>query len=194
MTISILGLSISFVILAALLLWVCVDKNVSKVIKALMIAGVLWFGLVLLYTPSNMMGWPISTTYDGLPDMGVVLSWKVIQPNINGPEAGIYIWMVPKEEGAPEKSLFEIILLDPRYAFKYTLKDTPRCYKLPYEKEEHRRLSKKAAKARKLKGALIFKRGPRERGKSKRQGQGYKDDSGWKVLDPEEIMKKAQED
>lgn len=191
---SILGLPISFVILGALLLWLCVDKKVSKVLKVLMIAGVIWFGLILLYTPSRIMGWPVNTTYDGLPETAVVLSWKIIEPNINAAEAGIYLWMVPKKFGAPEESLFDIYQVDPRYAFDVTLKDTPRCYRLPYEKEQHKTLTRKAREARKAKGILLFKkRSGGKKGSKKNQGRDISDESDYKIIDPSDVMKKRHE-
>jgi len=192
---SLIGLPIAFVILASLHLWLAVDLRFSKTVKFLSIAAVIWFGLILFYTPSRIMGWPVNSTYNTLPNMGVVLSWKIIEPNINAPEAGIYIWLVPKKFGQTEKSFFEILRLDPRHAFTFTLKDTPRCYKLPYDREEHRQLSKKATDARKKRGVLMFKKGKGRWGKKKiSRGQAFEDKSNWRVLDPSEILKKYPED
>lgn len=185
---SLIGLPVSFVILASLLLWLIVDSKIYKILKALMIAGVIWFGLVLLYTPSRIMGWPVNRNYDGMPDVGVVLSWKVIEPSVNTSEAGIYLWIVPKRYGKPEKNLYEIILLDPRYAFAYTLKDTPRAYKLPYNKPEHQKLSKSSSEAAKNKGLLLFRK---RKGSNKRwDGQDFKDGTNWIVINPKDIFKK----
>lgn len=186
-------LTVTFVILAALLLWLCVDKKISKVLKGLMIAVVIWFGLALFYVPSNIMGWPVDIAYKDMPDMGVILSWKIIEPSVNPPEAGIYLWLVPKRYGEPEKSLYEIVLIDPRHAFTYTVKDTPRCYRLPYEKSEHEDLSKSARRARKAKGLLLFKKRPGGKWGKNKDGKDPDDKSKYNIIDPQKVFQKANE-
>lgn len=181
------GLAISFLILVSLLLWLVVDRKGSKVVKILTISFVLWYGILLYYTPQKMMGWP---TTDNLPDYAVLLSWKVIEPSINPKEAGIYLWMVPKRIGETEEDFFKFLFIDPRHAFVITLENIPRAYKLPYSKGEHKALGDAERKARNLKGLILFWGKKKKRIGESGEREDLKDEDRYQVLNPRKILRK----
>jgi len=182
---AIVGLPIAFAVLTALLLWFLVGKKPPFLLKVCLVAGVVWYGLVLFYTPEGILGWPKKD----FPDYCVVLSFKVIEPAINAEEAGIYLWAVPKE--IEEKGDF----LDNWRVFQHTHKNVPRAYRVEYDEEMHKQLSEADAEAKAVNGLVTFKKP-----KGAKQGEGrpsdshnYDDDTGWNVLDPQKIFKKGEE-
>jgi len=179
---GLVSLVVSFAILAALLLWQTVDKKGSKIMRAFLIVAVLWWGMTLYYLPRGIMGWP----KPGLPDYAVLLSWKVIEPSIDPKEAGLYLWMVPKSLSEVEESFRK---LDPRYAYEFTLNNVPRAYFIPYSKKEHNKLGEAARKAKEVGGLIMFRRGTKRRGERR---DSEKDESGYIVKTPREIIKKTE--
>ena len=118
----------SFLILASIVTWMMAyPAKVSDWIKSVMIVIILWYGLVVYYTPSKMMGWP----YTGEPPkIGVILSWKVVDPARDPKNAGIYIWMVPKREEKEYSGVFKSLI--PMRIFSPKSFNIPRAYKFPY--------------------------------------------------------------
>jgi len=114
--------------LASIVAWIMVyPSKVSDWIKSVMIMVILWYGLVVYYTPSKMMGWP----YTGEPpEVGVILSWKIIDPSRDPKNAGIYIWMVPKREGREYPGILKSLI--PMRIFSPESFNIPRAYKFPY--------------------------------------------------------------
>jgi len=187
------GLSVSFIIIASLLLWLLVERGwPRKIMKTLLIAAVLWYALLVYYTPSKLMGWP---TPRGLPECGVVLSWKVIRPEINSKEAGIYLWIVPKEDEMSKEEFFRYYLMHPKRVFSIELEDTPRAYKIPYSRKEADKIGNAELKKRKLKGIIYFKK--RKKGASDLTGKDSKgsqeeDKSGYIIIDPQKVLIKEE--
>lgn len=188
---SILGLPVSFVILAALLLWTLADKRIKVFLKLGLITATLWFGLVLWHTPGNLMGWPkeVNSKYE-LPRC-VLIYHKIIYPQINPKEAGIYVWLVPKEKVKIEKVPFTLV--NPKEVLKITLLDTPRAYKIPYTVEEHKELADAVGKSKEKGGIVVFEPPKPGNGRPGSDARDIEDDSGWEALTMEEVFKKENE-
>ena len=183
---AVIGLPIAFAVLAALLLWLVIDKRVAFPFKIALIAGVVWYGLVLYHAPSGILGWP----KPNLPDCAVVLSFKVIEPSVNIEEAGIYMWAVPKKMGEEKKDFLEAWRV-----FKHTHKNVPRSYKMPYDEKMHKELSEADAEAKGVNGLVMFKKpkGKFKKGKGRPTPHDYEDDSGFSIIDPTQVFKKGEQ-
>ena len=88
----------------------------------------------------------------------------VIEPKGSDPGA-IYVWAITYK-GSP----FETVIhpLDPRITFQVLKPGIPRSYKLPYSKQQHKKITKK----KKQKGTLLF----------------WTKKEGLKLKNPEEIL------
>lgn len=188
---SMAGLAVSFLILASLLLWLLIGRRGSRIAKVLLISVVLWYGLLVYYTPHRMLGWPVSGR---LPDYAVLLDWKVIEPAVNAKEAGIYLWMVPKNLDYVEKEATHFFLLNPKNSFRAELKDVPRAYKLPYTREEHKRLGEAARERQKVSGLIMFRNGKGEKGVESEGEIGHMRRGHYEVLDPKKLLIKKFEE
>lgn len=150
----------SYIVLATLLLWLLVGKKIPRILGLILVTGVLWWGVVAYYTPMRMMGWPASTE---LPEVGVVLEFKIIPPHINSAEAGIYLWIVPKDHMIEGPVPFSTYITNPKSMLEFSHKNVPRAYKLPYSAPEHKKLSKAEMARRKKGGLLMFRKGKKRK-------------------------------
>lgn len=193
---SLLGLPIGFVILAALLLWLLVDKKIRLWFKLALISVVIWFGLVMWSVPGNILGWPkyVPDKYH-LPPC-IILSYKIIDPVLNPKESGIYLWIVPKDNAKLTERPFSPI--DPRKVLFLTFEDSPRAYKLEYSVEEADNLRKANEEASEMGGIVRFippdqrQRGPDGSRRADHPGD-EEDDTGWRAVDPRKILEKVEE-
>ncbi len=81
------GMALAFVIIAAIHLYFIIYSKANIVVKAVVIPIVLWYSLVLFYTPSKLMGWPTSQS---IPKNSRVLSMMIREP-LRGNPGAIYI-------------------------------------------------------------------------------------------------------
>lgn len=178
-TLATVGLSLSFLILAGFVAWMLVYAKIgSDLIKGILLLAILWYGMVVYFTPDKMMGWPRSVTgYHDLPETGVVLAWKIVSPRRNSGEQGIYLWMVPKEY---EKTSGWLDLL-PQRIFSLRPEDTPRSYRIPYTEERYDQISEAAGIAEKRKDSMIVFR------------KGEKEKNPFEVIKFEEVFKKTED-
>lgn len=165
------GLATAFIIIAALHLYVIVYSKGGVVIKALLIPMVLWYGLVLFYTPGKLMGWP---TPQPIPDNSRVLSMMFREP-FKGRPGSIYILVISRA-GIGKSNIEEV--LNPKYIFGYSEKNVPRLYRLPYKRELHKRLKDGEREAKKKGGFMSISKGKKVKIKKK---------NNW-VFDPETII------
>lgn len=125
------------------------------------------------------MGWPrLISGYHDLPDVGVVLHWKVVTPRGNPAEEGIYLWMVPKQY-EEQSTWFDLL---PHRIFSLRPHDTPRAYKLPYTDRGYKQISNAAGIAEKRKDSMIVFRKPKLAG-----------DEPFDVIKFEEVFGKTEE-
>ncbi len=176
------GLAVAFIIVAALHLYFIIYSKAKVITKALIVPLVLWYSLVLFYTPEKLMGWPTSSS---MPDNSRVLSMMFREPFKNSP-GSIYILAVGYTE-VNKSNIGEA--LDPSHVFGYNERNTPRFYKLPYNRELHKRLKEGEKKAKKTGGFL--KIGGRKKNKNKDNTVGGEQiEIEIDVVDPKQLMPK----
>ena len=131
---SIIGLSISFVILVTILMWMMAYTKIGPDwLKSIILVIVMWYGLMVYFMPIKMMGWPVCGE---LPETGIILAWKAIDPGMNPGEGGIYLWMVPKEEYGPSWKDWL-----PNQLWMLKKRDIPRAYRIEYLPKSYEQLS-----------------------------------------------------
>lgn len=181
------GLTIAFVILAAVLLWILITSRTNFVIKALLISFVLWYGAVLYYTPGNIMGWGKDiASKDHLPDQSWVQSIIIKEPDKKNKEPGYIYFLVIVYQTDKKVRL----TLDPRSTFTYKGNNEPRLYKIEYSKELHKKIAQiKRARARAGSGTKIFVK----KTEGRRQGppgEGSKVEMNFEILNPASLIRK----
>jgi len=163
-----IGLTIAFVIIAAIVLWFAIRTPGQIIIKALLIPVAVWYGLVLYYAVPNLMGWPIS---ESIPDNSQVLAIRIQEPDPKENDPGaIYFWLNIK----PDSKSFEQTLkaqLNPKSIFSYNSETRPRAYQLPYSRKLHKAIVEAQRRAQGVPGAQIRTK----QGKSKRGPLGNDD-------------------
>jgi len=146
------------------LLMVIYSRGFSKILAMALILIVGGFGVFLVNVPRSYMGWPTS---EELPDGCFIRDVAFVEPTSSRPGA-IYIWAFIKMDSGLE----------------------PRMYKLPYHKPDHEELIKKRGEAHKVGGLLQYRKGMKK-GEGSRRGDGEKDDSGYRVINPNSILEKT---
>ena len=157
-----IGLSISFVIISAIVLWFTIRTPGQIIIKAMMIPATIWYGLVLYFAVPNLMGWPIS---EPIPDNSHVLAIRINEPDpmTNDPGA-IYVWVNIKPSSKDSEQKL-VASLNPKTAFSSHKKIQPRTYQLPYSRKLHKSIVEAQRKAKGTPGAKIkTKKGVPQRG------------------------------
>ena len=147
-----IGLSIAFVIIAAIVLWFSIRTPGQIIIKAILIPATVWYGLALYYSVPNLMGWPISQS---IPDNSHVLAIRIKEPDPKQNDPGaIYFWVNIKPDS---KSPVQTVkaLLNPKSVFRYTSRTQPRAYQLPYSREMHKAIVEAQRKAQGVPGGQL---------------------------------------
>jgi len=157
-----IGLSIAFVIIAAIVLWFSIRTPGKIIIKAILIPATVWYSLVLYYSVPNLMGWPISRSIPGNSQV-LAIHIKEPDPKHNDPGA-IYFWVnIKPSSKSPGKS--PGAWFNPKNVFTYASKTHPRAYQLPYSRKMHKAIVEAQRKAQGIKGAQIrTKKGKLKRG------------------------------
>ena len=147
-----IGLSIAFVIIAAIVLWFSIRAPGQIIIKAMLIPATVWYSLVLYYTVPNLMGWPIPQT---IPDNSQILAIRIMEPDPKHNHPGaIYFWADIKPKSKSQQQSL-IAQLNPNSVFSYNSKTQPRAYQLPYSRKLHKAIVEAQRKAEGVPGAQL---------------------------------------
>lgn len=119
------GIPLAYVIVAALLLWAVITARGSWLLKAVLIAATLLFGVALWHSLTDLQGWPVET---GMPRRFEV-KWLVVEePDKKSGTAGsVYVWAVAL--GDQGRSPFRLV--------RSGEGGEPRIYRLPYSRSLH---------------------------------------------------------
>lgn len=186
MGVGYLGLSISFVIITTIFLIIFFKANVSNWIKLILVPVALWYGLLLYSIPNNFAGWAI----DSEPlDKTIILNIWVEEPSIKN-KGGIYFW------GLVYPSIDELVKfnMDPSKFTTYINTSSPRSYRIPYDEEFHKKWLEAQKQQREKGGILLYKKGmkPGSGTKGGKQKEGFEDNSGFRLINPEDLLPKVQ--
>lgn len=189
-----LGLTTAYILIASMLLWLFINSKTHLALKIIAIPLVLWYGLVLYYTPGNLMGWPktIASVQD-LPGDAFVVSVSIKEPSKkNSDPGGIFITLV--ELSKEDKVSFS---LDPKAAFTYDGSGKPRTYEVPYSKQLHRQIIEMQKAQKGSPGSRIKTNKKGKNKKGKKDGTVGDETSmakeKFRIINPIELMPKDQQ-
>ena len=140
-------ITILYLLLACLLLWVLIGGKGPWYIKCLFIPLCVWFCVAVAVSLPSMLGWP---SKEPLPEKYEVF-WAIVEnPDLTSGSAGrILVWANDRSEEDVEYGILELYRPNARQ---------PRVHELPYSKQMH----EQAQKAREL-----IKKGQRVLGENK---------------------------
>lgn len=176
-----LGLTMAFMIIGFILLYFVINSESHVILKTGAITMVIWYGLVMFYIPPRLMGWP---THQSLPDKSKIM-YAIIKEPKDGDKGSIYLLVI----GIDDDKKLLIQQINPKHIFDYKLKNTPRIYRMPYDREFHKKLERARRKAGK-KGTMILEK---EKPQEKQGGRSFKkikDKFKFKILNPMELLRK----
>jgi len=144
------GLSLAFVIISSVFLCFIIGSKINVSVKAVLIPLVVWFTLVLYYTPGKLMGWP---NPGEPPDNSIILLYLIKEPA--GDKAGFIDMLVIMNDTSKRSFVDQ---LAPVNVFGYTDTNAERMFRLPYERKLHEELVEKSKEAKRKGGVLRYKR------------------------------------
>ena len=142
-----IGLTASFLLLAAVVSYLLIKSKANPLIKGLLIIATIWYGVAVYYFPGSLMGWP--RCVNNLPDDSLIMSHKVVEPSAID-SGGMYFWLMEDIKKIP-------LRLNPAEVFTRIDRMTPRAYRIPYDRELHKKLEM-AKKKKGRRGLMIWKR------------------------------------
>jgi len=171
--------AIAYVILSGLAILLFTTPKIKVLIKVLMIPFIIWFSVALYYGANSLKGHPVN----GDPPYGsIIVGAHVVEKNFMSDNPAIFLTVVYPSAYEIGKGIHP---LDPRVAFLYFKKGDPVLYKILYDPDLVKRLREAMEKSRDIGGLMMW---------SKKKGKGsdnpYIDDSGIKILNPSEVLKK----
>ena len=170
------GLVLTYIILFTMFLWMLRKSDIKQWKKLFVIPLTLWWAIALYYTPLGFMGYPVSKD---IPDKAIIVSYKIIEPNEES-EGGMYFWVIDVNNVKPLPS-------DPRKAFQILNRQEPRAYKLPYNKNLHKDISKKKKEQKKQNGVMIWSK-TKTKEKIFLPEENEKYDSGFQIINPLSLL------
>ena len=182
------GLTTAYVLIAAMLLWLFINSRTHLVAKVLLVPVVLWYGIVLYYTPSNLMGWPTSIASEKeLPGDAFVVSIQIKEPSKKKLDPGAIFITVIELGDKPKVKLS----VNPKAAFTYNGHGEPRTFKVPYSKELHKKILEAEKKRRGSRGSRIKTAKKIKKGKKGTVGDGEsKSKEMFRIVNPIDLMPK----
>lgn len=163
---TIIGISITFVVIAAMCLWYIILGKGYWWLKAIMVSIVLYFSFGLWHSVSSLSGWP---TEQVLPEK-FTIHWALVkEPSklIAGDSGSILIWATGLEEENRADNQF--------LPFKIKKRKEPRVYKLPYSEQMHQKLAKAMQQLAQGKDVIGEKKGSGQKGQEGQEGKGGKE-------------------
>ena len=187
-----LSLALSFLAVSGIFLLLIIRSvKQRRWWRFLLAPAVVWFAFVLLYTPSQLLGWAAT---ERTPEKLWALGVHVIEPHSGSPyPGGIFVWGVP---WVGAESLLSKPAWPYRWHFNFMRFDKePKGYRIPYSKELHKELMKKRKDSKG--GIMLFERRGKKGKKGKKKG-GYwvgddeQDQYRLRELELSDIVKKVE--
>lgn len=177
----ILGIALSFLLVAAAVLWFVIGSKGFVILKLAMIAACCSSSILLYNTLNSYKGWPSS---EETPKK-FMIKWVDIHEPSGQYKGDIFLWI-----SKPPKHLLKGQPLPDEGSDKFLYyqgsEHEPRAYRIPYSKSMHNMMQKAQQALKKGKPVMIDKSGKSgESGKGK-EGKGGKDGKGGKGIEGKE--------
>ena len=171
------GLIVSYIILISLFLYILIKLRGKWFIKAICIFVFIYYSIAMAYSINSIMGWPTSGK---IPRNARIIWIQIQEPH------WIYFWLQTEWKDD------DIFLLDPRKVFEYHALKEPRIFKIPYTKEQHKKILEAMRQKKGMPGSQIITKGKKgdKKGKTGRQIKDSKNLE-YKVLNPFELFPKG---
>jgi len=185
-----IGLTIAFVLLAAVLLWVVIAARGNIMVKMVLIPMTIWYGAALYFSVQNLMGWP---TARSMPENSYILAYRIREPEPRNDYPGaIFLWVSTRSpEYAENQSSFALI---PKNVFMYRDSADPRAFRLPYSRQMHRELRQAREQMQGRPGSML----QAKKDKGGQQGQGGNKESSrsplqFEIINPIQMLPKKDD-
>jgi hypothetical protein len=141
------GLTVGFVLLSILLLFIFIRSNVNSWIKVVLTAVVMFYSVGLYFAPANFMGWPASDI-SGIGQV-IILGVHFDEPISDNDKGYIYLWVMDYNMENVRS------LINPRWVHMPYVKGSPRLFVIDYQGDQHKQLLDNMAKAKMTGGGVI---------------------------------------
>jgi len=141
------GLTIAFVLLSTLLLFIFIRSNVNFWIKIILTAVVMFYSAGLYFVPANFMGWPASDV-SGIGQV-IILGVHIDEPLSENDKGYIYLWVMDYNM----KNIRSLI--NPRWTHVPYTEGSPRLFVIDYNGDQHEQLVDNMARADEVGGGVV---------------------------------------
>lgn len=145
---SITGLVVAFILLATVTAWNTIRTRGWVGLKFVSIGILIWYGFVVYFTIPQIMGWP---TEKNLPPNSHIVSVKIVEPTGDN-KGDMFFWISQK----PDHKKEAMNLLRPDKFLLYTGSIQPRSYRIPYDRELHKKLLESKKQQKKQRGSSLM--------------------------------------
>jgi len=175
---SLTGLVVAFILLATVTGWNTVRTKGWLGLKFVSIGILIWYGFVVYFTIPQIMGWP---TEKDLPANSKIVSVRIVEPS-NDDKGAMYFWLSQN----PDHKRDAMNLLRPDKFLIYTGGIQPRAYKIPYDRELHKKLLETQKEQKRQKGSSMM---TGKKGVAKGRNESPTENP-FKILNPFDMLKK----
>jgi len=181
---SVTGLVVAFILLATVTAWNTIRTRGWLGLKFVSIGILIWYGFVVYFTIPQIMGW--STSKD-LPADSKIISVRIVEPKGDN-KGAMYFWLSQK----PDHEKDAMNLLRPDKFLIYTGDIQPRSYKIPYDRELHKKLLETQKQQKQQKGSFLMTGKKGVKGEQEGKG-GSTTENPFKILNPFTFLNKDAE-
>ena len=180
---GIIGLTVSFLLLASVLCYILIRSNTNAFLKAALVIMTIWYAVVLYFVPQSLQGWP--KLVSDLPDNSLIITYRIVEPSGMAEKGGMYFWLLENTDKIPYRA-------NPIEAFKEIDNKKPRAYGIPYDRELHKQLEAAKKKAKRRSGLMVWKKGM---GGKNKLGEGRKKTKRgrFEVINPTDLLPKKED-
>jgi len=171
----------TYLLIMLFLCWSVIYSRGRIIYKCVGVAISLWFSISFFYVLPDLKGWPAEIS---IPEKSRIIWLTIVEPDNTNPGA-FYFWCDIK----PDNQQSAVNLLNPYKRFTYTGRLEPRAYKLPYDRELHKKILE-AQKQQKQIGGSWIEILSHKKGKKRGKGGNITDEIDFKIINPIEFFPK----
>lgn len=171
----------TYLLIMIFLSWSIIYSRGRIIYKCIGAAIALWFSMTFFWVLPDLKGWPADIS---IPEKSRVIWLTIVEPENDNPGA-FYFWCDIK----PDNQKNAINLLNPYKRLSYTGRLEPRAYKIPYDRELHKKLLEAQKQQKKIGGSWLEISGHKKGIKRGKSGNAI-DEVDFKIINPIELMPK----